>query len=152
WLQLPKNSPQLLLDPVHRVIKVPTVDAQPAAAQPPVGAQQKMVPEHTLLKFVQCPPGNQAEIGDIFLVLAPHDEGRARPTCGSSDTLLKCFSCVTHSRNRSQHTRKIDRKTQLQGVTAPFRENRNPDPWHCVHRCMASARVSDRVHSMTAPS
>ena len=40
------------------------------------------------------------------------------------------------------------RNTQLQGDNAPFRASRNPEPWHCVQRCIASASVSDRVHSI----
>src|SRR5271170_4111907 len=79
----------------------------------------------------------------------PQVPGRERPACGSTETRLKCFSCVTHRTKRSQQIRKIARNTQLQGATAPFLLKRNPEPWHCVHRCMARASVSDRVHSIT---
>src|SRR5579871_3089371 len=79
----------------------------------------------------------------------PHVDGRERPTCGSTDTRLKCLSCVTQRTKRSQQIRKMARNTQLQGDVAPLFVNRNPEPWHCEQLCMASASVSDRVQSMS---
>ena len=38
--------------------------------------------------------------------------------------------------------------TQLQGIVRPLRPGRNPSPWHCVQVLLASAIVSDRVHSI----
>jgi hypothetical protein len=59
----------------------------------------------------------------------PQVPGRFLPREASNDTLLKCFSCVTHRWKRAKHTLKIDLKTQLQGERAPFLARRNPDPW-----------------------
>src|SRR5690349_2594105 len=49
------------------------------------------------------------------------------------------------------------RNTQLHGVAAaPFFAKvfgkRNPEPWHCVQSCMASASVSERVHTILVSS
>jgi hypothetical protein len=50
-----------------------TVNFQLAAAQAPVGAQQKMVLEYCVLDFIESAPADEAEIGDVFLLLAGVD-------------------------------------------------------------------------------
>ena len=51
-LQLAENTSQLLLDPINRVKEIPAVHVEFPAAQLPIGAQEKVIPEHTI--FPPC--------------------------------------------------------------------------------------------------
>jgi hypothetical protein len=53
--------------------EIPTIHAQLPAAELPVGAQQKMVVEDTVLAIAENPPANEAEIGNKLFVSAAPD-------------------------------------------------------------------------------
>src|ERR1051325_9885343 len=55
-LQLPKDSPQLLLNAVHRVKKVSPVDLQFARSQFPIGSEDKVIPEQSMFEIIQRAP------------------------------------------------------------------------------------------------
>src|SRR5579872_3740793 len=80
--------------------------------------------------------------------LRPQEPFRALPGAKSSVTLLMYFSREAHWRKRSKQARKIARSTQLQGCACLFRPSRMPRPTQELHFGAASARVSDRVHSI----
>jgi len=74
-LQFPEDSPQLLLDAVHGVKKIPAVDSEGAGAQFPVRPEQEVIPEHTVLEIVQNSFCDEAKIGDILFVFAAPRRG-----------------------------------------------------------------------------
>jgi len=47
--ELTKNASQLLLKPIYRMEEIPTIHAERAAAQLPIGAEEKVIPEDTIL-------------------------------------------------------------------------------------------------------
>jgi len=72
-LQFAKDPSEPLFDPVDHMEESAAVNFQLAAAQAPVGAQKKMVLEDGVLDFVESAPADEAEIGDVFLLLAGVD-------------------------------------------------------------------------------
>jgi hypothetical protein len=72
-LQFAKDPPEPLFDPVDHMEETTAVNFQLAATQAPVGAQKKMVLEDCVLDFVESAPADEAEIGDVFLLLAGVD-------------------------------------------------------------------------------
>ncbi len=47
--KLAENASQLLLKPIYGMEEIPTIHVEPAAAQLPIGAEEKVAPEYTIL-------------------------------------------------------------------------------------------------------
>ena len=62
-LQFPEDPPQLLLDAVHGVEKIPAVDPERAGAQFPIRPEQEVITEHPVLEIVQNSFRDEAKIG-----------------------------------------------------------------------------------------
>ena len=67
-LQFPKYTSQCLLNSIYRVKEIAAIHLHLPAAKPPIGAQQKVIPEYQVVGITQVAAAHEAEIGDVILV------------------------------------------------------------------------------------
>jgi hypothetical protein len=72
-LQFAERPSQLVLDPVYLMEEVAAVHVQLAAAEFPIGPQQKMVLEYLILKFIQSSAAHEAKICHELLIFQTPD-------------------------------------------------------------------------------
>jgi len=69
--ELAKHPPQFLLDSIYGVKEIPAIHVEFPAAQLPIRAQEKVIPEDTIFHFCQHAFADEAKICDILLILPP---------------------------------------------------------------------------------